>query len=112
MASDKKKSKGKQPAKALLRDGPNWPLFALAVLGMILSAYLTYTAWAEKLVAFCVEGSGCDVVLNSRWSTLVRHADFVLGIVNLRPARRGGLEPLRGQPMALGLGDLALRSAF
>ena len=38
---------------------------------MILSAYLTYTAWAEKLVAFCVEGSGCDVVLNSRWSMLL-----------------------------------------
>ena len=70
MASDKKNPKGKQPAKALLRDGPNWPLFALSTLGMILSAYLTYTAWAEKLVAFCVEGSGCDVVLNSKWSTL------------------------------------------
>jgi uncharacterized membrane protein/glutaredoxin len=70
MASDKKNPKGKQPAKALLRDGPNWPLFALSTLGMILSAYLTYTAWAEKLVAFCVAGSGCDVVLNSKWSTL------------------------------------------
>jgi uncharacterized membrane protein/glutaredoxin len=70
MASDKKNPKGKQPAKALLRDGPNWPLFALAALGMVLSGYLTYTAWAEKLVAFCVEGSGCDVVLNSKWSTL------------------------------------------
>src|SRR5512147_1673999 len=70
MASDKKNSKGRQTAKALLRDGPNWPLFVLAALGMVLSAYLTYTAWAEKLVAFCVEGSGCDVVLNSRWSTL------------------------------------------
>ena len=63
MASDKKNPKRKQPTKALLRDGPNWPLFSLAALGMVLSAYLTYTAWAEKLVAFCVEGSGCDVVL-------------------------------------------------
>ena len=70
MTSDKKNPKRKQPTKALLRDGPNWPLFSLAALGMVLSAYLTYTAWAEKLVAFCVEGSGCDVVLNSKWSTL------------------------------------------
>ena len=70
MASDKKNPKGKPATKALLRAGPNWPLFTLAVLGMLLSAYLTYTAWTEKLVAFCVEGSGCDVVLNSRWSSL------------------------------------------
>ncbi|MGH7816589.1 MAG: vitamin K epoxide reductase family protein, partial [Candidatus Binatia bacterium] len=72
MASDKKNQKGKQPAaKPLLRDGPNWPLFSLAVLGMALSAYLSWTAWQGKLAAFCAEGAGCDVVLNSRWSTLL-----------------------------------------
>jgi uncharacterized membrane protein/glutaredoxin len=53
-----------------LRDGPNWPLFVLAVLGMALSGYLTFTAWSGKTVAFCTEGAGCDVVLSSRWSTL------------------------------------------
>jgi uncharacterized membrane protein len=37
---------------------------------MALSGYLTFTAWQGKLVAFCTEGAGCDVVLNSRWSTL------------------------------------------
>ena len=72
MASDKKTPKGKQSAaKSLLRDGPNWPLFVLAVLGMVLSGYLTITAWQGKLVAFCTQGAGCDVVLNSRWSTLL-----------------------------------------
>jgi len=71
MASDRKNRRAKQPAsKGLLRDGPNWPLFVLAVLGMALSAYLTFTAWQGKLAAFCTEGAGCDVVLNSRWSTL------------------------------------------
>jgi len=71
MASDKKNQKSKQPAtKGLLRDGPNWPLLVLAVLGMALSAYLSFTAWQGKLAAFCTEGAGCDVVLNSRWSTL------------------------------------------
>jgi len=70
MASDKNK-KGKQPAaKSLLRDGPNWPLFVLALIGMALSGYLTFTAWLGKAAAFCTEGAGCDVVLNSRWSTL------------------------------------------
>ena len=71
MASDRKNQKAKAPAaKVLLRDGPNWPLLVLAVLGMALSAYLSFTAWQEKLAAFCTEGAGCDVVLNSRWSTL------------------------------------------
>jgi uncharacterized membrane protein/glutaredoxin len=71
MASDRKNQRGKQPAsKSLLRDVPNWPLLVLALLGMALSAYLTFTAWQGKLVAFCTEGAGCDVVLNSRWSTL------------------------------------------
>jgi len=72
MASDRKNQRMKQPAsKDLLRDGPNWPLFVLALLGTALSAYLTFTAWQGKLVAFCTEGAGCDVVLNSRWSTLL-----------------------------------------
>jgi len=72
MASDRKNQRMKQPtSKGLLRDGPNWPLFVLALLGTALSAYLTFTAWQGKLVAFCTEGAGCDVVLNSRWSTLL-----------------------------------------
>ncbi len=95
MASEKKKPKAKQPAKALLRDGPNWPLFTLAALGMVLSAYLTYTAWAEKLVAFCVRRQRLRCRLEQPLVDAVRHADFFLGIFNLRPARRGGLEPLR-----------------
>jgi uncharacterized membrane protein/Zn ribbon nucleic-acid-binding protein len=71
MASDKKNPRGNRPAaKGLLRDGPNWPLFILAVFGMTLSAYLSFIAWQGKLAAFCAEGAGCDIVLNSRWSTL------------------------------------------
>lgn len=48
----------------------NWPLLALALLGMALTGYLTVTAWAGQAVAGCPVGSGCDVVLSSRWSTL------------------------------------------
>jgi len=70
MASDKNQRRKEPAAKSLLRDGPNWPLFVLSVLGMALSGYLTFSAWAGKLVAFCTEGAGCDVVLSSRWSTL------------------------------------------
>jgi len=70
MASDKNQRRKQPAAKSLLHDGPNWPLFVLAVLGMALSGYLTFTAWSGKTVAFCTEGAGCDVVLSSRWSTL------------------------------------------
>jgi uncharacterized membrane protein len=71
MANEKSK-KGKQPAAAgLVREGPNWLLFVLAVLGMALSGYLTFSAWQGDRVAFCAEGAGCDVVLNSRWATLL-----------------------------------------
>ncbi|HEY2922687.1 MAG TPA: vitamin K epoxide reductase family protein [Candidatus Binatia bacterium] len=70
MASDKNQRRKQAAAKSLLRDGPNWPLFLFSLLGMALSGYLTFSAWADKLVAFCTEGAGCDVVLSSRWSTL------------------------------------------
>jgi len=65
-----KKLNTKPTAQASLRSGPNWPLFVLALLGMAVSAYLTYSSWQGKLVAGCTVGSGCDVVLSSRWSTL------------------------------------------
>jgi uncharacterized membrane protein/glutaredoxin len=68
MASNKKDKQS--AATAVKPQGPNWPLFGLAVIGMVLSGYLTFTAWQGRLVAFCTQGAGCDVVLNSRWSTL------------------------------------------
>src|SRR4030095_12216014 len=70
MASDKNQRRKQTAAKSLLRDGPNWPLFVLSLLGMALSGYLTFSAWVDKRVALCAEGAGCDVVLSSRWSTL------------------------------------------
>lgn len=65
-----KKAKPKAAERAMLRDTPNWPLFGLALAGMALSAYLTFTTWQGKLVAGCTVGSACDAVLSSRWSTL------------------------------------------
>ena len=63
--------KGKQlPVRRVMRAGPNWPLFVLAVLGLGLTGYLSYSALFSERVAFCTAGAGCDVVLNSRWSTL------------------------------------------
>lgn len=68
-----KRKKGKSPAAAgtVVAEGPHWPLFILAALGVVLSGYLTFIAWQGNLAAFCAEGAGCDLVLNSRWSTLL-----------------------------------------
>jgi uncharacterized membrane protein/glutaredoxin len=58
-------------APSTIKQAPNWPILALALLGMLLSAYLTYSAWQGQSVAGCTVGSACDVVLNSRWSRLL-----------------------------------------
>jgi len=68
-AAKSKKAKPKS-SRTVVKDAPNWPLLGLAVIGMVLAAYLTVMAWQEKLVAFCAAGSACDAVLSSRWSTL------------------------------------------
>jgi uncharacterized membrane protein len=71
-AARKKKSERRGPKQmALPPASPNWFLLGLAVLGMALSAYLTISAWRGEAVAACAAGSGCDVVLNSRWSKLL-----------------------------------------
>ncbi|OGQ82292.1 MAG: hypothetical protein A3F90_02165 [Deltaproteobacteria bacterium RIFCSPLOWO2_12_FULL_60_19] len=48
----------------------NLALLALALVGMALTAYLTFTYWRGQALAGCPAGSGCDIVLNSRWSKL------------------------------------------
>lgn len=54
-----------------LRTSPNWPLLALSVLGILLSSYLTWTAFKGLSVKGCGVGSACDIVLNSPWATLL-----------------------------------------
>ncbi|MCI1729198.1 MAG: vitamin K epoxide reductase family protein [Chiayiivirga sp.] len=49
---------------------PDWITLALAAIGIVLTAYLTITALNQEAPAFCTPGSGCDVVQQSRWSTL------------------------------------------
>src|SRR2546422_9294078 len=56
--------------EGLLRSSPNWPLLAIAILGMALTAYLTYTSLIGASVKGCSAGSGCDVVLTSRWAQI------------------------------------------
>jgi uncharacterized membrane protein len=83
-----KKTKGKKarkkenPGRPLLRPAPNWPLLVLAIIGMGLTAYLTFTAWKGQALAGCPVGSGCDVVLNSDWSKLFGLPTSFWGFLN------------------------------
>lgn len=72
MAKTKSKKSRPQtpPQQVATKQGPSWPLFILAVVGMILTGYLSFSAWQNQSVAGCTVGSACDVVLTSRWSTL------------------------------------------
>ena len=60
-----------RPESYPLRPRPNWPLLALSSLGILLTAYLAWTALAGGAVQGCAAGGGCDTVLTSRWATLL-----------------------------------------
>jgi uncharacterized membrane protein/glutaredoxin len=51
--------------------GPNWPLLAVSSVGVALTAYLSWAALSGSAVQGCAAGGGCDVVLTSRWATLL-----------------------------------------
>jgi uncharacterized membrane protein/glutaredoxin len=59
------------PVTYTLRSTPNWPLLALSILGMLLTAYLTWAKFSSSALQGCAVGGGCDLVLTSRWATLL-----------------------------------------
>jgi uncharacterized membrane protein len=62
----------RQPVKVVhLRSSPNWTLFGLSIVGMLLASYLTWTHSTGSMVKGCTAGSSCDVVLSSEWATLL-----------------------------------------
>lgn len=52
------------------RLAPDWWLVGLAVLGVLLTAYLFWVHAFAEATLFCAEGSSCDIVQESQWSTL------------------------------------------
>ncbi|MGH7826230.1 MAG: vitamin K epoxide reductase family protein [Candidatus Binatia bacterium] len=69
-AKSKRSRADRSVPQAVRRQGPNWLLLILATAGIVLTAYLTYAAWREQLVAGCAVGDPCDLVLSSRWAVL------------------------------------------
>lgn len=79
-----KTSKSRQRAHApaaVLQAEPNWPLLALSVVGVALTAYLSWTSLSGGDVAGCSAGGGCDTVLTSRWATLFGLPTAVWGLL-------------------------------
>jgi uncharacterized membrane protein len=70
-AKARKEPRSRSSDQALIRPTPNRPLLALALLGCGLAGYLWWTSWSGQAVQGCSAGSGCDVVLSSRWATLL-----------------------------------------
>jgi uncharacterized membrane protein/thiol-disulfide isomerase/thioredoxin len=50
---------------------PDWILLLLAVSGMLLSGYLTFTTLSDAALAFCDQGSSCQLIQQSRWSRVL-----------------------------------------
>jgi uncharacterized membrane protein/glutaredoxin len=61
--------------------GPHWVLIGLALCGTALAGYLTATAWGKQAATWCPAGSGCDIVLGSRWATLFGQPTSLWGML-------------------------------
>jgi len=53
------------------RKHANWPVTALAGVGMALTLYLALTVWFGDGPLYCADGSACDIVQQSRWGTFL-----------------------------------------
>lgn len=49
---------------------PDWPVFWLGVVGMLITAFLSFQASTTGGLPLCTEGSACDLIQQSRWSML------------------------------------------
>ena len=74
-------------------------LFALAMAGIALTAYLTYTAWFGEHPAFCGADSDCDLVQSSRWSRLFGMPMSLWGLLTYAVLARS-IWRLRSRPSA------------
>ncbi|MGH7366095.1 MAG: vitamin K epoxide reductase family protein [Candidatus Rokuibacteriota bacterium] len=50
---------------------PDFLVLGLAAAGFAIAAYLTWLKWTGGDAAFCLSGSGCDIVQSSRYGTLL-----------------------------------------
>jgi uncharacterized membrane protein len=63
------------------RPRPNWPILVLSLVGLALTAYLSWAASSGSGVQGCGIDSGCDAVLSSKWATLLGAPTAVWGLL-------------------------------
>jgi uncharacterized membrane protein/glutaredoxin len=97
MASPKRS----RPVEAPVRPDPL--VAGLAVAGLVVSAYLTWLKWTGTAAAFCLSGSGCDIVQSSRYAMLLGVPTALWG---------AGLYAAIGVLAMMGLGPPRWRWAF
>ena len=60
---------------------PDFLILGLAAAGFAIAAYLTGLKWMGGNAAFCLSGSGCDIVQGSRYGTLLGVPTALLGVL-------------------------------
>jgi len=60
---------------------PDFLIVGLAAAGFAIAAYLTWLKWAGGTAAFCLSGSGCDLVQGSRYGTLLGVPTALWGVL-------------------------------
>lgn len=60
---------------------PEWLVCGLAAAGMLVAAYLTWLKLTGSGAAFCVAGSGCDIVQASRYGTFLFVPTALWGLI-------------------------------
>lgn len=73
--------KKKMTSRGSKKDKTSLIIIVLSVLGLAISAYLTFLYLNNKNVAFCVTGSDCDVVRESIYAKFLGIPVSVVGIV-------------------------------
>ena len=58
-------------SQAAARPQPNWPILGLSLIGLGLTAYLSWAESSGRGLQGCGIDSGCDAVLSSKWATLL-----------------------------------------
>lgn len=73
MARKKGRGRVSSEAKPLsaVTHAPDRVVAILAVIGMLITAYLTWVAWSGTGPLLCAEGSDCDLIRQSRWSRVL-----------------------------------------
>lgn len=61
----------KKPPSPKREQHPDWILLGLAAVGMVITGYLSLVAWMDSDIALCATESACDVIQQSRWSTVL-----------------------------------------